>query len=77
MVRLKNIKIGSDFAEADFYPEDSVTCGHIVVDLNTGEICSCTAVDGYGKSYSAHARRRLREMAEENNTRTESIAMWY
>ena len=77
MVRLKNIKIGSEFAEADFYPEDSVTCGHIIINLNDGEVCSCTNVTGYGEAYPAFTRRRLKEMAKENDTRTECLVMWY
>ena len=77
MLRLKNIKIGNDFAEADFYPESSMICGHIVVNLDNGEICSCTNVDGYGQSYPAFARRRLRDMAKENETLNECLVMWY
>lgn len=77
MVRLRNIKIGSAFAEADFYPEDSNKAGHVVVDLSTEEILSCEYVPGYGNSYSGHARQRLVEMAKKNDTRSECLVMWY
>lgn len=77
MLRLKNITTGSEYAEADFYPEDSKTCGHVVVDLSSGELSSVAEVPGYGASYSGHARQRLVKMAKENDTRTECLVMWY
>ena len=76
MLRLKNVKIGSDYAEADFYPEDSDHNGHIVLSLEDGEIYSCTEVSGYGESYVAHARQRLVKMANEHDTRSECLVMW-
>ena len=53
MLRLKNVKIGSEYAEADFYPEDGREFGHVVVDLSGGEIASCTEVPDWlcGKKY--------------------------
>ena len=77
MLRLKNIKIGSEYAEADFYPEDGRKFGHVVVDLSDGEIKSCIGVPGYGASYSGHARQRLVKMAKENDSRRECLVMWY
>lgn len=77
MLRLKNIKIGSEYAEADFYPEDSQAAGHIVVNLSTNEIESCVEVYGYGDSYKGHALQRLIKMAKENDIRTECTVMWY
>ena len=76
MLRLKNVKIGSEYAEADFYPEDGEKHGHIIVALAAGEICSCTAVTGYGESYSAHARQRLVRMVQEKDARSECLVMW-
>ena len=76
MLRLKNIKIGSKYAEADFYPEDSNQHGHIVVSLEDNEIYSSEEVSGYGESYIAHARNRLVQMAKENDARSECIVMW-
>lgn len=77
MLRLKNVKIKNNSAEADFYPEDSDIFGHVVVDLSTGELISTVEVPGYGASYSAHARKRLVRMSKENDTRTECLVMWY
>lgn len=77
MLRLKNIIIRSEYAEADFYPEDGQKAGHIVVNLSDEEISSCVDVPGYGASYSGHARQRLVKMAKENDTRAECLVMWY
>lgn len=77
MLRLRNVKIGSKYAEADFYPEDGQEFGHVVVDLSDGEITSCAEVSGYGPSYKGHARQRLVEMAQKNDTRSECLVMWY
>ena len=77
MVRLKNIRIGSEYAEADFYPEDSKICGHVVVELSSGKLVSPVEVLGYGASYSGHARQRLVKMAKENDTKTECLVMRY
>lgn len=77
MLRLKNVKIGSEYAEAEFYPEDGRDAGHIVVRLSDGEISSCNEVPGYGASYIGHARQRLVKMAKENDQRAECLVMWY
>lgn len=77
MLRLKNVKIGNEIAEADFYPEDGQKAGHIVVNLSDEEISSCVDVPGYGASYSGHARQRLVKMAKEKDIRSECLVMWY
>ena len=77
MLRLKNVKIGNEYAEADFYPEDGLNAGHVVVNLSDGEIVSSKDVPGYGASYSGHASRRLVKMAQEKDARTECLVMWY
>ena len=77
MLHLKNVKIGSEYAEADFYPEDSKEAGHVVVNLSNGEIESCIEVPGYGASYRGHALQKLLKMAEEKDTRRECRVMWY
>lgn len=77
MLRLKNIRIGSEYAEADFYPEDSQLAGHIVVDISAGDIASCVDVPGYGDSYRGHALQRIIKMAQEQDRRTECCVMWY
>ena len=77
MLRLKNIKIGSNFAEADFYPEDCPTCGHVVINLPSGTIRDYSEVSGYGASYIAHARQNLVRIAKEQNQQNECLIMWY
>lgn len=77
MLRLKNVKIGNKYAEADFYPENSLQVGHIVVDLSTREIVSCISVPGYGPMYEGHARQGLTRMADEGDTTSERLVMWY
>ena len=77
MLRLKNVKIGSEYAEADFYPEDGQAHGHVVIDLSKEEIISCVDVSGYGASYRGHALQRLIKMAEEKDYRSECLVMWY
>lgn len=76
MLRLKNIKIEKETAEADFFPEDSLESGHLIVDLSTEEIISCNDVPGFGVSYRGHARQRLVEMAKQGEIRTECVVMW-
>lgn len=77
MLRLKNIKIEKEIAEADFYPEGKEFFGHIKVDLSTNEIISCDQISGYGDSYSGHAKQRLVRMAKEKDHREECVVMWY
>ena len=77
MVRLKNIKIDGSVAEADFYPEDSKVCGHVVVDLKKHKLTEYRDVPGFGESYRGHAFRQLIRMEKENDKRTECLVMWY
>ena len=77
MLRLKNIRIENNVAEADFYPEDCPTCGHIVVDLVSGKVVSYSEVMDYGASYLAHARQNLLRLAAEKSLQTECLVMWY
>ena len=77
MVRLKNIKIEGKVAEADFYPEDSKVCGHVVVDLEKCKLTEYRDVPGFGESYRGHTLWRLIRMAKENDKRTECLVMWY
>ena len=76
MVRLKNVKIGNKYAEADFYPENSDRAGHITIDLSSGEVVY-NDVPGYDEEYCEQASRRLVRMAKENDTRSECLVMWY
>lgn len=77
MLRLKNVKIGNEYAEADFFPEDGEKAGHVVVNLSNDEISTCDNAPGYGESYAGHARQRLVRMAKEKDHRSECIVMWY
>lgn len=77
MLRLKKIRIENERAEADFYPENIQQAGHIVVDLSSEEIVSCTDVPGYGASYKGQAAQRLVKMAKAQDYRTECTVMWY
>lgn len=77
MLRLKNIRIDENFAEADFIPENSDKVGHIVVDLKSEEIKDIVHVEGYEFMYPGHARYRLVKMAQENDTRSETLVLWY
>ena len=47
------------------------------IDLSSEEIVSCVDVPEYGASYRGHALHRLVKMAEENDTRSECLVMWY
>ena len=77
MVRLKNIKIANGIAEADYYPENSEQCGHIVVDLSSQEYIHYEEVADYGRNYPGHAKWCLIEMAEAGDTAEERLVMWY
>lgn len=76
MVRLKNIMINNKTASADFYPEDSEVAGHMVVDIESGEIVQLIKVDSIGWGIS-HVKRELIRMARENSKDTERLVMWY
>ena len=77
MLRLKNIRITDKMAEADYYPEDSKQCGHIVVDLVTQETVTCDDVPGYWEMYPGHAKWHLIRMAAAGETDKERLVMWY
>jgi hypothetical protein len=77
MLRLKNIQIKNDIAEADFIPENESECGHIVVDLKSKEIVSIKNVPGYEYMHPGHARAKLVEMAKAKDSRSECTVMWY
>lgn len=77
MVWLKNIKIGDKIAKADFSPENTGSWGHLEVDLSTREVISIEHVPGYQMFYPGHAKRKLIEMAQTKDNRTECLVMWY
>ena len=69
MVRLKNIRFHNRIAEADYYPEEGLVKGHLVVDLEFEEIRSFDRAGDFGDSYLGHARARLVELHKEGSTR--------
>ena len=77
MLRLKNISIAGNTAEADFFPEDGAAYGHIVVDLESEEIIHIDHASGYEMIYPGHARKQLVHMAKSNDCRSECTVMWY
>lgn len=77
MVRLKNIQFCDGIAEADYYPEEGLVKGHLVVDLESEEIQSFERAGVFGDSYLGHARARLVEMYKEGIARKECLIMWY
>ena len=44
MLKLKNIKIKNNIAQADFSPENTNIWGHVEVNLQSREITSCNNV---------------------------------
>lgn len=76
MLRLKNITVKKNMAEADYSPEESDWWGHISVDLESEEMIADQHQD-YGMGYLAHAKWKLLEMAREKCPRTECVVMWY
>ncbi len=77
MVRLKNIQFRGGIAEADYYPEEGLVKGHLVVDLESEEIQSFERAGDFGVSYLGHARARLVKMYKEGSTQKECLIMWY
>ena len=77
MVRLKNIQFLDGTAEADYYPEDGLEKGHIVVSIKTEEILRFERAGNMGDSYLGHVRARLVQMYKEGNTQKECLLMWY
>lgn len=77
MLRLKNVKIENKMGEADFYPEQEENCGHILVDIESGEILHLDNVPGYEVMYPRHAAQALCTMARQNDTRKERYVLWY
>ena len=77
MLRLKNISISGNTAEADFFPEDGTGHGHIVINLESEEIIHIDHAPGYELIYPGHARKQLVRMAKSDDRRSECTVMWY
>lgn len=79
MVRLKNIKNSKGIAKCDFYPEDSKTPGHLVIDANTAETLHVDMPEGYEwrGTYVIHTKNALLEVIKEDSIPDERLVMWY
>lgn len=78
MVKLKNLKKNERIGECDIFPEDSSNAGHIVVDLESGELKDFSLPDGYEwcVKHAQHAGSKLVELLSEDNIPKEYLMMW-
>lgn len=77
MLRLENVKIQDNIAEADYYPEAKTEKDFIRINLDTREILELVITSGCEAMHPAHAMRTLIRMAEEGDTSTTRMTMWY
>lgn len=81
MVKLRNIKKNSTIAECDIFPEDSVQCGHIIVDLKTEEVKEYTLPVEYEwcRKHIYHAADNLIKLVKlkEEEFPAEYLIKWY
>ena len=77
MLHLKNIKITSAYAEADYYPESSQEKGYIKIALPSGDVLAAQMVEEYGEWYLGHAIRGLRGMVKAGQNWPEKCIAWY
>lgn len=78
MVKLINLKKNNTTVECDILPEDSAKYGHVVVNLNSGELESYSLPMGYEwcMNHVHHAKRNLLEIAKEETLPKEKLVMW-
>lgn len=79
MVRLKNIKKNNSVVECDIIPEDSTDSGHIVVNLDSGELEDFSLPTGYEwcTNHVNHAKNKLITLVKEEYLPKEKLVMWY
>ena len=79
MLELRNLQRNGNLIEADYYPENSVQAGHIVVDIEQEEILSLIEPEGYENSfmYPSHARNALLRVVQEEKLPAAYKVMWY
>lgn len=65
--------------ECDFYPEDSVLPGHMVVNLSSGDVANVFLPEGYENtfSYTVHTHNGLMELSQKEELPEKWIVMWY
>ena len=78
MVRLKNLKKNNNLAECDFLPEDSQIPGHMIVDLESGDIIEYTLPEKYEwcTKHVYHAARNLKKLIKNNEFPNNYLVMW-
>ena len=67
MVRLKNLEKSNITVECDIIPEDSKQLGHIVVNLDSGELENYSLPEGYEWCRN-HVQKNMPD---------EKLLMWY
>lgn len=79
MVRLKNIRKNDSIIESDIIPEDSLGCGHVMVDIQTGELKEFDLPEGYEwcRNHVSHAQNKLIELSKQDSPPNEKLIMWY
>lgn len=79
MLRLENLQKNGNLIEADYYPENSIHSGHVVVDIPQKEILSLLEPKGYENDfmYAPHARNALLQLAKEEKLPDAYKVMWY
>lgn len=78
MIKLKNIVKNENVIHCDIIPEDSVSCGSLLYDIDSDEIKSYSLPNGYEwcKKHIIHAKDALREMVSSNQLQKEKLIMW-
>lgn len=79
MVKLKNIKKNNNTIGCDIYPEDSDRSGHVLVDIDAGDIKEYTLPNGYEWciNHVYHAASTLIDISHQSEVPNEKIVMWY
>lgn len=79
MVKLINIKKVDSIVECDIIPEDSRESGHILVNLESGELKDFFLPKGYEwcRNHVNHAKNNLIKLAGEGDLPEEYLVMWY
>lgn len=78
MLVLKNLQRKNGQIEADYYPENKGSKGHLVLKISDGTVVSHEKAVGYEHSSSAsHAKRALLKLANSESLPSEKIVSWY
>lgn len=78
MLRLKLVEITSSKVVYNYYPENYVSYGTIVIDITNGEVLSVTiAKDDTFEIYMNHAISKVEEFVKNNDYPEEQTVAWY